>query len=203
MKADDQTVGLEDLMRGGEEEPPPPRHRREGIPLVREGVTLCVYAGVFAGVAYFLLTLGDLRIAFPLLFVIALGALVIRRALREVREVDDALPGDLARQLPAPAFVREQRYLGSDGLSRAVMRWETRLEWTSTERQRFAGRVPALIGELTDERLRQRHGITRQSHPERARAICGPDLWAFIEEPIKKIPSPRELAEVVRQLEEV
>jgi hypothetical protein len=129
---------------------------------------------------------------------------VIRRSVREVRESEDLLPGDLVRRLPPAARSRgEGWYEGSDGLSRAVMRWETRLEWTSSERKRFAARVPGLVGELTDERLRQRHGITRASHPERAKDICGPALWAFIEGPVTRLPSPRELAVVVTELENV
>jgi hypothetical protein len=113
-------------------------------------------------------------------------------------------PGDLVSALPPAARSRgDGWYEGSDGLSRAVMRWETRLEWTSSERKRFAARVPGLVGEVTDERLRQRHGITRASHPERAKEICGPALWAFLEQPLKKLPSPRDLAVVVTELESI
>jgi hypothetical protein len=198
------TVGLEELLRDGEEEPPPPRHRRTDGSLLRDAAKLCLYAAAFALVAYALLQFASLRVAYPLLFVIALGGLVIRRALKEVRESDELLPGDLVRRLPPPARTHgDGWYEGSDGLSRAVMRWETRLEWTSTERKRFAARMPALIGELADERLRQRHGITRASHPDRAKEICGPALWAFIEQPVTRLPSPREVAEVVTELEKV
>jgi hypothetical protein len=198
------TVGLEELMRSGEEEPPPPRHRRIDGSFTREAIVLCLYAAGFALAGYALLNLANMRVAYPLLFVIALSALVIRRAVREVRESDELLPGDLIRSLPPAARTRgEGWYEGSDGLSRAVMRWETRLEWTSSERKRFAARVPGLIGELTDERLRQRHGITRASHPERAKEICGPALWTFMEKPVTKLPSPRELAVVVTDLENI
>jgi len=198
------TVGLEELMRRGEDEPPAPRHRRSNGSLARDAAVMCLYAAGFALVAFTLLQLANMRVAYPLLFVIALGALVIRRAVRELRESDDLRPGDLARELPPAARTRgDGWYEGSDGLSRAVMKWETRLEWTSSERKRFAARVPGFVGDVADERLRQRHGITRASHPERAKEICGPTLWAFLEEPLKKLPSPRELAVVVTDLENI
>jgi hypothetical protein len=198
------TVRLEELLGSGEEEPPAPRHRRSDGRLPRDAIVMCVYAAGFALVAFALLRLGNLGVAYPLLFVIALGVLVIRRAVREVGEPEDLLTGELVRRLPPVARSRgEGWYEGSDGLSRAVMRWETRLEWTSSERKRFAARVPGLVGELTDERLRQRHGITRASHPERARELCGPTLWAFVEKPVTKPPSPRELAVVVTELENI
>ncbi len=60
-----------------------------------------------------------------------------------------------------------------------------------------------LIADLVDERLRQRHGLTRDGDPERARALLGDPLWKLLEKPVKRTPAPRELAAIVAQLEKL
>ena len=54
---------------------------------------------------------------------------------------------------------------------------------------------------LADERLRQRHGISRTGDPRRARELMGERLWAFLYAPPARPPNPRELAAVVEDME--
>ena len=58
-----------------------------------------------------------------------------------------------------------------DALRAAINGWERPLDWSSGNRERFTERILPRLGELADERLRQRHGLTRESDPARARAM--------------------------------
>jgi hypothetical protein len=72
------------------------------------------------------------------------------------------------------------RWAGTDSLRAAVRRWEQRLDWSRSDPDSFSRNVLPVLGELTDERLRLRHGITRASDPRRARELLGAELWAVL-----------------------
>lgn len=68
----------------------------------------------------------------------------------------------------------------ADGSDRQVWLTERRLRASRTALD------PALYDELValaDERLRANHGIDRALQPERAAERCGPELWAFLQQP--------------------
>jgi hypothetical protein len=88
-----------------------------------------------------------------------------------------------------------------DGLHLALVRWEKRLSWSRRDPDRYAKMVRPRLAEIADERLRQRHGITRTSDPMRAREIMGEHLWTFLIAPPARPPNPRELAAVVKDME--
>jgi hypothetical protein len=90
---------------------------------------------------------------------------------------------------------------GQDALRGAVKRWERMLAGAQNDGVRFARTVLPPLGELVDERLRQRHGLTRASDPARARALMGDPLWQFLANPAKRGPAPRDLAAIVAKLE--
>ncbi|WP_433266903.1 hypothetical protein ACQPWR_04650 [Micromonospora vinacea] len=90
-----------------------------------------------------------------------------------------------------------------DALRSAINRWEWPLDWSSTRPERFSGTVLPRIGELADERMRLKHGVTRESDPARARVLLGDRLWTFLETPPRRTPSPRELAVIVAELESI
>ncbi|MEW1584522.1 hypothetical protein AB0283_03620 [Micromonospora vinacea] len=90
-----------------------------------------------------------------------------------------------------------------DALRSAINRWEWPLDWSSTRPERFSGTVLPRIGELADERMRLKHGVTRESDPARARVLLGDRLWTFLETPPRRTPSPRELAVIVAELENI
>ncbi|MEU7569803.1 hypothetical protein [Micromonospora sp. NPDC049240] len=90
-----------------------------------------------------------------------------------------------------------------DALRAAINGWERPLDWCTDNRERFTERVLPRLGELADERLRQRHGVTRESDPARARALLGEPLWTFLGTPARRPPTPRDLAAIVAELEKI
>jgi hypothetical protein len=97
----------------------------------------------------------------------------------------------------------DYRFGGTDMLRAAVRRWEQRLGWSQSEPQQFSRNLLPVLAELTDERLRLRHGITRASDPRRARELIGEQLWQLLNEPDRRPPKARDLAGYVRTLEEL
>ena len=57
------------------------------------------------------------------------------------------------------------------------------------------------LGDLVDERLRQRHGITRASDPRRARTLLGEHVWNLTSAPVARVPSPRDVHQLVQRME--
>lgn len=89
------------------------------------------------------------------------------------------------------------------GLVPAVDRWQARLLPDRPGRPDRPGH-PALrpsLAELVDERLRQRHGCTRASDPDRAWALLGERLWRYLADPAARTPQPRELAALLTTVE--
>ena len=92
-------------------------------------------------------------------------------------------------------------YTLDDGMYEAVRRWDRRLEWGATYPERFQYTMTGRLAELVDERLRQRHGITRASDPARARALIGEDVWNLTSGSAQRVPSPREVFVLVQRME--
>lgn len=90
---------------------------------------------------------------------------------------------------------------GTDSLRAAVRRWEQRLDWSQTDADRFSRNVLPVLAELTDERLRLRHGITRSSDPRLARDLIGDPLWLALSDPGRRAPKRQELVTLVEALE--
>ena len=90
---------------------------------------------------------------------------------------------------------------GTDSLRVAVRRWEQRLDWSQSDAGRFSRNVLPVLAELTDERLRLRHGITRSSDPRRARELIGEPLWLALGDPGRRPPKRQDLATYVEVLE--
>ena len=93
------------------------------------------------------------------------------------------------------------RWVGTDSLRAAVRRWEQRLEWSHSDAERFSRNVLPVLSELTDERLRLRHGITRASDPRRARELIGEPLWRLLDEPGRRPPKRQDFEIYVQALE--
>jgi hypothetical protein len=92
-------------------------------------------------------------------------------------------------------------WTGSDSLRVAVRRWEQRLSWAQSDPEAFSRNVLPVLAELTDERLRLRHGITRASDPRRARELLGDGVWVLLSEPVRRAPKARELGDYLETLE--
>ena len=93
------------------------------------------------------------------------------------------------------------RWAGTDSLRAAVRRWEQRLDWSQSDPEAFSRNVLPVLAELTDERLRLRHGITRTSDPRRSRELLGEPLWLALAEPGGRPPKARDLTMYVETLE--
>ena len=97
----------------------------------------------------------------------------------------------------------DYRWAGTDTLRAAVRSWERQLDWSQSDTERFSRNVLPVFAELTDERLRLKHGITRSSDPRRARELLGDPLWEFLDAPARRPPKPRELSTYVEALERI
>jgi hypothetical protein len=192
------SASIDDLL-GHEEEPPPRRRRPRSAPerLLR---ALLVAAACTAAVVYGL-RLFSVGIAVPAVFAGVLALLGLRRATAQVRPTP-----------PRPAHVTPDRTVddgtydfdaAEDVLRDSVNNWERRLVRSKGESGRFARELLPMIGELADERLRLRHGLTRASDPDRARVLLGEDLWMFLTTATKRTPAPRDLAAVIGRLEKL
>ncbi|MEU5549610.1 MULTISPECIES: hypothetical protein [unclassified Micromonospora] len=90
-----------------------------------------------------------------------------------------------------------------DALRTAINGWEIPLEWSKGQPERFSHMILPRLAELADERLRLKHGMTRESDPGRARALLGERLSTFLDTPPRRTPSPRDLAAIVAELEKI
>ena len=90
---------------------------------------------------------------------------------------------------------------GTDALRAAVRRWELTLDRAHGDPDLYSRNVLPVLGELTDERLRLRHGITRSSDPRRARELLGDPLWAALHDRGRRTAKARELETYVDALE--
>jgi len=89
---------------------------------------------------------------------------------------------------------------GVDALRTAVRRWEQNLSRAQADPDLYSRNVLPVLAELTDERLRLRHGITRASDPRRARELLGDSVWAALHQPGRS-PKAREIEVLVDALE--
>ena len=171
------------------EEVPAPERRRSPIPrLIGEAAligltTVVIVAGLRAG-----------GVRIPLLLIVA-ALLGLRLVLWAASAVS-----------PPPAPKLRSRMGGADpaaadALRAAVRRWEGNLEQAHSDPDRGARNVLPVLAELTDERLRLRHGITRASDPRRARELLGEGLWSALATPGRGGLRDRDIEAFVNVLE--
>ena len=139
---------------------------------------------------------------------ISVSVLLIVAALVSLRLLMLAVSEVAPPPLPRRAIRRgeedgDYRWAGTDTLRAAVRRWEQQLDWSQQDAERFSRNVLPVLAELTDERLRLKHGITRSSDPRRARQLLGEPLWEFLAEPGRRAPKARELSTYVEALEKI
>jgi hypothetical protein len=186
-------ASIDDLLHHEEEPPPKRRKPRGGMGWWLR--TLLTALGLTAGTVFGLRVVG---VAVSAVVVLAsfLALLTLRRYTGQVAA-------------PPPPRARSYRrseadnWAGEDALRTVVAGWERALGGVGGETKRLASTAQTLIGELADERLRQRHGCTRASDPVRARTLLGDPVWKFLTAAAPRKPTPRDCAAIAAQLEKL
>jgi hypothetical protein len=193
----DELLGYEE-----EPEPKPTSHRERPSRWLIKSVLLSVIGGA---VEYGLLRVGGAEIAYPFLVALTFTLVVVRRVVRDVAVAP--VPETLRKPPPAPSAGGDGGggWGERDGLRLAVTGWGTRLAWlhSRSDPRQFIRNVQPRLVQIVDERLRLRHGITLTGDPARARELLGEPLWAFVSTPVRKNPTPRELAALVNHMEDI
>ncbi|WP_328465247.1 hypothetical protein OHA21_43080 [Actinoplanes sp. NBC_00393] len=185
--------GLDDLFGVAEapavEEAPPVEKRRSPIPrLAGEAALLALTTVVIvAG-----LRAGGVRI--PLLLIVA--ALVVLRLILYAASLVTPPPAPHLRSRFGPEAPPV-----ADALRATVRRWEQNLDRAHSDPELYTRNVLPVLAELTDERLRLRHGITRASDPRRARELLGEELWSALAAPGRRGLRARDIETFVNALE--
>ncbi len=178
-------AGLDDLFDSGEEPVGSARTRRPW--LLAAAVVILALSAVLSVLAR------ALGLAPPYLLIVGViaGLVLIRAASVSVREPTWRRTDDLVRvrDVSSPAAGA-----AGDGMLEAVGVWNRRIE-SPQSRATLAQELAA----LADERLRQRHNLTRTKDPVRARALLGDDVWSVLRQ-TGNIP-PADVTTVVRRLE--
>lgn len=198
--AGEPRASIEDLLQHEEEPPAPPRPARSGLGWV---VRTTLYSAGLAALGVFALRVFGVRVPVLLALTLAYALLALRRVVRQVAV--PRLPEVTGARPSADPMADDGSYQwsGGDGQRAAVGRWEYRLEACQGDPQRFARTVVPMLADLVDERLRQRHGLTRASDPDRARALLGEPLWTFLATPVTRSPAPQDLAAMVGHMEAI
>nr|WP_296068089.1 hypothetical protein [uncultured Actinoplanes sp.] len=189
-------MSLDDLFsaaseeRGRPQEPEPGPKKRNTVLRLVLNIALIAAATTVTMAA---LRAGDLSISVVLVAAAFLGLRLIMLAV------------SLVKAPPLPKR-RDQNGSGQDGpagdaLKAAVRRWELTLDRAHSDADLYSRNVLPVLAELTDERLRLRHGITRATDPRRARELLGDPLWAALHDRGRRTPKPRELETYVEALE--
>jgi hypothetical protein len=149
--------------------------------------------------------IGGLRIAGVQInpFLVFAAVLSLRVLHRVVGDVAPPPPPRADGRRRTPDEDGDYRWQATDGLRTVVRRWEQQLAWSQSDAGRFSRNVLPVLAELTDERLRLRHGITRASDPQRARELLGAPLWQLLADPDRRPPKARDLDAHVEALEKL
>ncbi|MCW3815407.1 hypothetical protein ONA91_13170 [Micromonospora sp. DR5-3] len=137
------------------------------------------------------------------LWIIVAGVLAVLAVRRVTAALSPPPPPRAGGRAPAGEEPGTWNWGARDALRAAINGWERPLDWSGGNRERFTERILPRLGELADERLRQKHGVTRESDPARARSLLGEPLWTFLATPSRRPPSPRDLAAIVAELEKL
>lgn len=189
-----ETASIDELLRHEDDDAAPRRPAGFGLAWLVRAV---LAAALLAALLVPLLRYAGLGVPYLLAFTAMFAPFVLRRVVRQVA------PQPLPR-VRMPAHGEEDgmyRWGAMDGLRLGVTGWEIRLDWGGTDLARFARTTQPALAELVDERLRQRHGLTMASDPDRARSLLGEPLWAVLRTPVSRPLTPRQVAELVGQIE--
>ncbi|MFE9203727.1 hypothetical protein [Micromonospora sp. NPDC007230] len=192
------STSIDDLLSFDEE---PAGEARDGRGGWLRGLlrTLAVTAAIVVVVVVGLRAIG-LQVS---LWIIVAGVLAVLAVRRVTAALSPPPPPRAGGRAPVGEEPGTWNWGTRDALRSAINRWQVPLDWSTSRPERFTKVILPRIGELADERLRQKHGVTRESDPARARALLGEPLWTFLATPARRTPSPRNLAAIVAELEKL
>ena len=196
-KAEYTDAPLEHLLHHEEPEPVRVADPRNESWIPRAGLS----AFLSSAVAYTLFHILGLAPPYPLILGVCIGGVLVRRAVAFAREPRSHTRNVIRAPKPARAIGSGGWFTSDDGMAEAIRRWDRRLEWGSTAPERFNHTITGRLAELVDERLRQRHGITLAGDPRRAHALVGDEVWRLITGPAARVPSPRDVYQLVQRME--
>ena len=133
-----------------------------------------------------------------LLFALVVGAFLIYEAAASSREPRWRRARDLVRPRRRPEVADDPG--PADGVLAAVATWDRRLERARSAPRHAAGLLVKQLGDLADERLRQRYGVSRGSDPGRSRSALGEAAWAVLHR-AGGPPTDAEVDTLVQRLE--
>jgi hypothetical protein len=195
-------VGLDDLF--GAPRPQGWSSTRGGpVPGGRWLLGRLFFAVALAAVIYGLLYLFRLTVPYPLLvftiFIVTLMKYLLSRI--GVRPLPRQLTGRGLWAAVAGSGAGQRGTQEPDGWELAVSGWTDRLSHAGRDAAVYRGSILPRLGELADERLRLRHGVTRASDPRRAREMMGEHLWRMLHD--LSSATPRDMALLVDRIEEL
>ncbi|MEV0714360.1 hypothetical protein [Asanoa sp. NPDC050611] len=194
-RVDDQTL-IDDLFTFEEDDEPAERAQRTST-----GARWWIKAAL-AGAALAAVVVSGARVfGYSVPIPAVVGVIVALIGLRRVTSL--LRPPQLTRnRRRSPASVEDGSYdfTDRDALRTVVGRWERLLQRAGSDNG-SARAVQRTLAEIADERLRQRHGLTRAGDPDRARALLGEQLWAFLATPPTRNLAPRDAAAYIQSLE--
>ena len=191
---DQAEADLDDLFSYAEPEPVgPPRMQTRPWVVIAVLQTFAASAVVYTAFRAF-----DLAPSYALITAVCAGAALVRQAVLYAREPRWQRARELVKGVRSTP---DDSRPDGDGMLEAVGRWDRRLDWSTTNAERFGSAVSRRLGEVADERLRQRHGLTRTSDPARARELLGDHAWALIHGQFSVAPAAAEVARVAARIE--
>jgi len=185
-------AGLDDLLEDEEEVVAAAPHRRPWL------LRALLPAFALTAVAYTLSHALGVAPPLVLLFAFVVCAFLIYEAAASSREPRWRRARDLVRPRLRPEVADDPG--PADGVLTAVASWDRRLERARAAPPHAAALLVKQLGDLADERLRQRYGVSRGSDPGRSRSALGEATWAVLHR-AGGPPTDAEVDTVVRRLE--
>lgn len=192
------STSIDDLLSSAEDPAGEPGEARPAR--LRPVLRLLAVTAAIVVVVVVVLRMVGLQVSLWIVVAAVLAVLAVRRV---TGALSPPPPPRTGARAPAGEEPGTWNWAARDALRAAINGWERPLDWCAGSGERFTERVLPRLGELADERLRQKYGITRESDPARARSLLGEPLWTFLGTPSRRPPSPRGLAAIVAELEKL
>lgn len=161
------------------------------------------FAVALAAVIYGLLYLFRFTVPYPLLVVTIFVVTLMKYVLSGIgiRPLSPQLTGRGLWRATARSVAGQKEHKGTDGWEFAVNSWTDRFSRVGKDSAAYRKIILPRLGELADERLRLRYGVTRASDPRRAREMMGEHLWRMLHD--LSSATPRDMALLVERIEEL